>query len=195
MPKKLSHDGQMILKRITPILTEALSRKHSLSWADLLRGTWMQLGGPLTLPHPHAQMDVDEYFALLSEQASLGLVYDWHGFELLLAKRFATGQSLQNNPIDIMTIHKSKGLEFDIVFLPGLERIGRQDSLDLLLWYEQANSQGSVDLLLAPIKASGDDADPVYTFIREQHKRKADFELERLLYVACSRARSQLFLT
>ena len=195
MPKKLSHDGQMILKRITPILTEALSRKHSLSWADLLRGTWMQLGGPLTLPHPHAQMDVDEYFALLSEQASLGLVYDWHGFELLLAKRFATGQSLQNNPIDIMTIHKSKGLEFDIVFLPGLERIGRQDSLDLLLWYEQANSQGSVDLLLAPIKASGDDADPVYTFIREQHKRKADFELARLLYVACTRARSQLFLT
>jgi len=191
----LSADGQVIVARIMPLLQEALALKHSLPWADLIRGLWLQLGGPLTLPHPEAASDVDTWFVLLAEHAQLGIVYDWHAFELSTTKRFAGGQVLQANPIDIMTIHKSKGLEFDVVFLPGLERIGRQDNHDLLLWYEQANSEGSVDLLLAPIKASGDDADPVYRFIRQQHQRKAQFELARLLYVACTRARQQLYLT
>ena len=49
-------------------------------------------------------------------------------------------------------------------------------------------------LLLAPINATGAEDDPVYRYLREVDKQKADHETARLLYVAATRARSHLHL-
>ena len=48
-----------------------------------------------------------------------------------------------------MTLHKAKGLEFDQVIIPGLARLTRSDSRQLLLWDEFTDAHGERGFLLA----------------------------------------------
>src|SRR5438309_1547447 len=66
--------------------------------------------------------------------------------------------------LQIMTIHKAKGLEFDVVIIPQLARSGREDDERLLLWHEHAGEDGP-ELLLAPVEAKGKDSDPLYGYL------------------------------
>ena len=91
-----------------------------------------------------------------------------------------------------MTIHKSKGLEFDHVVLPELQKKSANDSGQLLQWLERANSHGEIDLLLAPITASGAQSSGIYQYIAHIESSKLAMESTRLLYVACTRAKKTL---
>ncbi|MEJ2432714.1 MAG: 3'-5' exonuclease, partial [Pseudolabrys sp.] len=93
-----------------------------------------------------------------------------------------------------MTIHKAKGLEFDTVIVPGLGRLPRGDEARLLLWSERPRSDEDSDLLLAPIKASVEDDDPIYGYLKQLEQDKQRHEDGRLLYVATTRARKRLHL-
>jgi ATP-dependent exoDNAse (exonuclease V) beta subunit len=92
-----------------------------------------------------------------------------------------------------MTLHKAKGLEFDVVVMPGLTRPPGSGDSQLLLWRERA-----LGVLLAPMRArdrpKGED-DPVYAYLRALARDEDDAELRRLLYVGCTRARRSLHLT
>ena len=87
--------------------------------------------------------------------------------------------------LQIMTIHKAKGLEFDTVIVPGLEGPARRDDRKLFMWMQTPADR----LLLAPINATGSDDDPIHKFIRGIDKQRADHENGRLLYVAATRAK------
>jgi ATP-dependent helicase/nuclease subunit A len=60
--------------------------------------------------------------------------------------------------VEIMTIHKSKGLEFDSVIVPGLDRLPRAGPKPLFAWKSIAGGR----LLLAPIDESGAGEDQTY---------------------------------
>jgi ATP-dependent exoDNAse (exonuclease V) beta subunit len=92
-----------------------------------------------------------------------------------------------------MTMHKAKGLEFDIVILPGLGRPPRSEDSKLLLWTERPSIDGE-KLLLAPISARREETDALSKYIARQEKIKAENESIRLLYVAATRARRTLHL-
>lgn len=49
-------------------------------------------------------------------------------------------------------------------------------------------------MLLAPIKATGSDKDPAYSYLRDLHAEAEDTEASRLLYVAATRAERHLHL-
>ena len=97
--------------------------------------------------------------------------------------------------VQLMTIHKAKGLEFDHVVLPGLDRRPRVTQRPLLYWQETVADDGRTDLLLAPVEARGAGADPLQSYIAGLEQRRDGFELQRLLYVAATRARESLYLT
>jgi ATP-dependent exoDNAse (exonuclease V) beta subunit len=95
-----------------------------------------------------------------------------------------------SDSVKVLTIHKAKGLEFDVVIVPGLHAEPQSDDSRLFMWMETPQRS----LLLAPISATGNETDPVYRFMREVEKQKADHENARLLYVAATRARRELHL-
>src|SRR5690606_36430994 len=64
----------------------------------------------------------------------------------------------------------------------------------LLLWMDRPLSNDKSALLLAPVNATGDKNDRHYDFINRQLKQKLDFEIDRLLYVATTRAKKRLYL-
>ena len=87
---------------------------------------------------------------------------------------FAAPDPNSNEQIQIMTIHKSKGLEFDMVILPSLHRGGKSNDPELLMWQERISRSGHPELLMGPIPPSHieNKQDAIYTHLREEQKNE-----------------------
>ena len=108
---------------------------------------------------------------------------------------YAEQNPLADGRLQIMTIHKAKGLEFDTVILLGLARKPPTTKHKLLLWMEFPEKKNSNPFILAPISAaSSETTDPIYRYLQDQNTKKDRHESARLLYVAASRAKSALHL-
>jgi len=100
-----------------------------------------------------------------------------------------------DSKVNLMTLHKAKGLEFDRVIIPQLDRAPRSDGREILLWDEHSDAQGNRSFLLAADDHSADDAPTLYNYLRAQRQKKSLLEATRLLYVGTTRAVSHLLLT
>lgn len=189
---QLSKEGQQRLARIAPILGQALANIGRYSWRDVIYGTWQALGGPACLPNAAQLRNCDNYFELLSSLENSGEALSLERISQKIHSLFASPNPNGDSNLQIMTIHKSKGLEFDHIILPDLTRRAVQDKGQLLLWLDRPNLHGSSDLLLAPIKATIDSNDPIYAYLRHVEKLKLHYEMARLLYVAITRAKLSL---
>ena len=93
-----------------------------------------------------------------------------------------------------MTIHKSKGLEFDHVFLPSLANQSASDKKSLMQWQVSINEENQESLLIAPLGAHDDDEDQVYKYLRYEQSLRSQLEKTRVMYVAATRAIKGLYL-
>lgn len=100
-------------------------------------------------------------------------------------------QLAQQQGVQLMTIHKSKGLEFPIVYVLGLDKgfpnLSRKDKASLYL-YHQPNKANHQRLSVQ----SGTLENPNY--YADLEKNASFDELKRLAYVAVTRTSDQLFL-
>ena len=192
---RLSEDGQIRCQRIRPILQKAVQERRRLPLARWVEGVWLALGGPACLINPADPDNARSYFELLN---SLDEGAELPAFETLdqaLGKLFATPQPATTAAVQVMTIHKAKGLEFDTVIIPALDRQSRNDERQLLQWTEWRNAEaGDDELLLAPIEETGADREPINLYLSALDKDRARHETVRLLYVAATRARTHLHL-
>ncbi len=156
---------------------------------DWVEGVWFRLGGPACVENETALEDAAAYFDLLEELAEGSDLSDFEWFREQVNALFAQPDARAGDRLQLMTIHKAKGLEFDTVILPGLGAIPRPEEQRLLLWLEQSGA-----LLLAPISEAGQQPDPIYTYLLHVEERKMECETARLLYVATTRARNRLHL-
>ena len=130
-------------------------------------------------------------FARLRELEELGLP-DAADLVASFADLYADGGG--SSAVEIMTIHKAKGLEFDMVVVPALERHVRPNRGQLLLTHQFART-GRDGMVMAARPRVGADVNRLFEFLRRRSRDAADLEAERLLYVACTRAKWQLHLT
>ncbi len=190
---QLSEDGQIRLGKIMPALQYALQNRQRDGFRQWVEQTWLSLGGPATLADESEMADANVYLDLLEELASRSHAVNLERLSDRIKHLFAASQN-DHAPIQIMTIHSAKGLEFDTVILPQLERASSRDDRSLLLWMEHTLHDERNALLLAPLHAADSEADPLYKFIEKLQKEKSYFEIDRLLYVATTRAKKRLHL-
>ena len=191
---RLSEDGRQRLGALRDVLQVAFAgrgRQHPRRW---LEGVWLMLGGPRCLDAPEALNDVAAFFELVDRLAASRQL----GAETLavhVAGLYAPSDPL-GDAVQMMTVHKSKGLEFDTVILPGLHRATGGNDGRLLLWDEVAADDGEERLLVAPIrqKGGGNDRPSAYDYLKRLETERAAHEDERLLYVAATRAIRDLHL-
>jgi ATP-dependent exoDNAse (exonuclease V) beta subunit len=185
----LSPDGAARVQRIRPVLEKALAARSRSSLRDWVEGAWVLLGGPACIRDHASLEDAAAYFDLIEGLERGADLEDFAAFREQVSQLFAQPDSQADGSLQLMTIHKAKGLEFDAVILPGLGMPPRRDEPPLLLWQEQAG-----DLLVAPISESGKPGDRIYEYLWTLEQQKARNETARLLYVAATRARKHLHL-
>ena len=190
---RLSPEGRTRLDHLTPLLSDALARRGTLPVRRWVEGVWIALGGPACLETRTEIEDAAAYLDLL-EQSLDGLnIQNERKFATDVARLFAPPDVEADADLQLLTIHKAKGLEFDTVILPGLGRRPRPDDPRLLMWLEYMDGRQS-RLLLAPIHEVGGDKDALYEYLRKVDSEKRGHESTRLLYVAATRARKHLHL-
>lgn len=176
------------LRHAANVLLDSGNASGAMPFAAWLEHCWKRLGGHAVYHSDSDRADAESLVRLVEELAPYGSLNP-ADLEARLAKLYAAPNS-SGRAIEVMTIHKAKGLEFETVIIPGLCKQGRAGRAPLI---RVEQSEGRV--LLGPIKRSADDqADPVSDYLNIRERKRSAFELDRLLYVALTRARSELHL-
>ena len=190
----ISSDGQARLARLIAALAPIVDNRGRGLLRDRIEGAWLRLCGPACVQEPSDLEDVQVYLALVESMERGGDLEDLAALEQELLRLFAVPDVQAPVTLQVMTIHKAKGLEFDVVIVPGLARISRQDEPELLRWLERPRGEDEADLLLAALPARGSDQDPLYACVTRLLDERQEHEDARLLYVAATRARHRLHL-
>lgn len=184
----LSDDGQLRLKHAIHIFENAFKHQGKMPVRRWLESVWLQLGGAQCLIEKGDMRDVNTVFDLV-EKASLRGYLDLAQLDAGIEKLFAEPNLAANDKVQFLTIHRSKGLEFDVVIVPGLNRKTRAEDQPLVLWQEVKAAKKHY--LLAAVKQK---KAPIYALLKGLEKKRSDFETMRLLYVAATRAVRELHL-
>ncbi len=170
----------------------ALTKRDRLALADWVEQVWLRLAGPQALPANSAG-DALRFLDLLrqAEREGRGLDVDW--LELRVGQLFAEHDG-DDNAVQLMTLHKSKGLQFDYVFMPGLHKLPRSNERELLRWHRQGDRPGS-GLLIAADDRTPPGHRSLYHYLSWLQKQKEEAELRRLMYVGVTRAKRRVWLT
>jgi ATP-dependent helicase/nuclease subunit A len=197
----------LFLERFTRVLAPAIANRERGSLRDRVEGVWLALGGPACVEDRTDLEDAEIYLDELDKLEQSGAIHDPAAPRESLERLYALPDvEATDDDLQIMTIHKAKGLEFDTVIVPGLDRGPGGGDPPLLLFKELvrppdkggSEPAASGGLLLAPIKASGEerqkDKASAYSYLRDLHAEAEDTEASRLLYVAATRAERRLHL-
>lgn len=191
---KLIKEEQTRLNKFKAVYSSLLQQKQRLSLREAIESFWIQLGGPATLSNSTDLENCETYFSLLESMEQGGGIEDLKALLDNVAQLYAAPDLNADSQLQVMTIHKAKGLEFDHVILPGLGRASRASQNDLLVWLLRQREEQQEDLVLAPIREAGHLQAPIYDFINNTDKAKQTYEDARLLYVATTRTRKTLHL-
>ncbi len=187
---KLSEESYERIIKVAPALSEAVKLRDQLSLADLLRKTFDCLGGHHLIQTHFELESIDLFFDLIRKFELSTPIINADGLEEQIKNTFVSDNppSASDNPVQILTIHKAKGLEFDHVFLPGLARQPKIEERELLLWHERLNRARVPKLFLAALAGTGESSDTLYELLRHEKLAKSKFENTRLMYIGVTRA-------
>jgi ATP-dependent exoDNAse (exonuclease V) beta subunit len=139
------------LLRAREALGRSLVERERCELARWVENAWLRLGGPAACVD---EEDLGHARAFIEGLARWSAEPGWGGplsLEESLAELYANHDAAPEDAVQIMTIHRAKGLEFDKVILPGLGRKLRANPEPLLRWLELPRDPDGSDLLMAAI--------------------------------------------
>lgn len=192
---RLSEDGQRRLGHVRKVLEESFAHQGRQPMRRWVESAWLRLGGPECLWAAGDVRDVQAYFDLIEKLDMTG-AFDPDQLEQALAELYAAPDAEADGSLQFMTLHKSKGLEFDTVILPGLHRQPRNADSPLLLWEEVKIDDDAPQLVAAPwLPHHLRDGMPTpYDYLRGLECERSVNEAARVLYVGATRAIRRLHL-
>jgi ATP-dependent helicase/nuclease subunit A len=190
----LSTTGQARIIFVVNVLKHALDTRHQLPLATWLMNTLTALHLEAILTSEEEQ-DLEQLWEKLARFEQDGQLVDRVLFKQELSKLYT--KQLGTARLQIMTIHKAKGLEFDSVILPGLGKRAPNPDKPLLRWLtlpSDASDNAEDLILISPLQAAHNERCPLYDYLGQLDAEKTAYEQQRLLYVATTRAKERLYL-
>lgn len=187
---RLSEDGRRRLDVLRAVLHHALERRGRTTFSRWVEHTWRALDGPACLNLPVEHETAAHFFARLDALAPGGDLPDPTELESAFSNAAGAGEPPAGAGIEVMTIHRAKGLEFDTVVLFGLAREARRDDAKALYWMERRAADAD-DLLMAPLPRG---SNRLAQLLKQIDRHEEERERARLLYVATTRAKQRLHL-
>ncbi len=188
----LGREDRERVVRVGEVLRSARDAAGRAGLARRVESAWVRLGAPRVARSVQDLEDAEVFLALLArlerEQPE-----DFLGeLEERLDKLYAGSREAG---VKLMTIHKAKGLEFDAVFLPALERGTGNDRRALFRQHDVGRTLETRGTLMAPLKPAGSSTPGLFDYLGMLEREAQASEAQRLLYVAMTRARRFLHLS
>ena len=189
----LSADGIARLERLWPVMEAAEMHRDRLSTSAWVERTWRSLGGDSYLSDQEME-NARRYLQLLDAMEEKSGRIDLKQLEQRMTRLYAESP-VRADAVELVTIHKAKGLEWDVVLVPGLERLAATDARRLLTWEEmEFTDETAAHVVLAPIEGKGEESRELNAWLKGIQRSREAAERKRLFYVACTRAREALHL-
>lgn len=184
---------------VRTLLEDASQYRGQTSLRAMVEGAWQRLGGLACCADPVVDArDAQLFLDTLESAEDGGALRDWNDLLDRLSDIRTEGDPPSDDVrIEVLTVHGAKGLEWDLVVLPGLHRRSRGADTQLLHWLPFTDRVRGEQMLLAPLRSASaeQDKDPLISLIHDEQRRRDRYETQRLLYVATTRAREQLLLS
>ncbi len=173
-----------------------LSKKYSfdkliykiLSENDRELGYFSEIGGKQRLANFDKIINI--IFQLVLDGVSLNGIYEFFKFQISQNSKIAQAELPSKNLVQIMTIHKAKGLEFPIVILP--ELAGKGDSDRSQIHFGDIKNNNDKEIKEVGISLTDGKDEFVKTNLLKKikliDKKEVEAENKRLFYVAVTRA-------
>jgi len=199
----LSEEGQHAAARVLEAFNSTFSAdpvNPSTGPGTRLQQLWLRLGGA-DCCDATAHANLDLLWSCLDhlpagEQDLLGPALD-AALDKLTALPDPSAES--DCGVQLMTIHKSKGLEFEVVIVPDLQASSGRGNRKLLSWLERGLAEPDLsgqitEFLIAPLQTKGADRGNAKAWVDRVYRDREIQEDRRILYVAATRAREELHL-
>lgn len=200
---QVSQESQKAVCRVLAAF-ESFSRIRSTfptaSTGTLIQQLWAALGGNRCVDDA-ARANLDLFWKLLDKLPGDEIDLIGPALDAALAELCALPDPAASGDcgVQLMTIHKSKGLEFEVVIVPDLQAHGGRSKPELLSWLERglvdAGDDGELtEFLIAPMQFKGSDPGKAKSWVDGLRGERETQEMRRILYVASTRAREELHL-
>ena len=189
----MSADGRAAVERARPALDALLLPRRATSLRQRVEACWFALGGPGALRDASEVDNVYRFLDLLETYEVGGSLTDIATLESILEDEKVSSST--GARVQVMTMHRAKGLEFDHVVLYGLGRQPGAGGGKVLSWFDIPSQHGEEEKIISPIGPRAEvERDPVHRYIAAVAAEKDAHEQGRLLYVACTRAQKSLHI-
>lgn len=194
-------DAPQAVKKLGQVVVSFLRQVGRIPMNRLVQMVWEELSGPLRVAERYGLAGVRNcrQFITYLFQAEKGNPEETLAqLELRLASAYAPPDPLASrSTVQIMTVHHAKGLEFDTVFLPHLDRNplegGQREAPPYIL--ERLPGEREDHLIaLRPDRRTKEDSG-IYGLLKGLGKERRLGEAKRLYYVALTRAKKNLQLS
>lgn len=190
-PQGISELSEKILNRIRVPINEALTN-HERTLRTRVERLWYQLGGAnayQTIDDPTSVVTVKKHAKHFFETLE-SITHDHidsQVLEVLLKSKLASSSQPEQD-VEVMTVHKAKGLEFEHVLMPALGKKGQSSRSEP--FYAKPTPENEV---LISIK-NNLVVDDMHAIMFDIEKAKDKNEIARQFYVGATRAKNSLTL-
>lgn len=201
---RLSERAVEAISRVARVCREAAASRPaagSLTLGTWLESVWLALGGADTVTAEQAE-NLRVLWTALDGLPEGELDLCGPALDAALGHLYAQPDPAASSEfgVQLMTIHKSKGLEFETVIVPDLEAQEQAGQREMMVWLERGlaepgpEEEHASEFLVAPIQARGTQAGATKIWVAKARRELDRQEAKRLLYVAATRAREELYL-
>ena len=179
---QLSEQGRARARHLADILVACTAEDLAVPLPMRTLRAWHQLGGHLVWP------ESSDWIHPLLRVLEAVSTDSWHLLEQRMFEAVPPTRSAAR--VQLLTIHKAKGLEFGAVVVPELTTQPGHFNRPLVLIDQWADCSGGY----YPQIGLRDGNPYLYQYIAWQEQERARLETQRLLYIAVTRAQQQLYL-
>jgi ATP-dependent exoDNAse (exonuclease V) beta subunit len=193
--RALSPAARTSIEAFRETMAPFLAGHGTTSLRETVEHAWYRMRGPLLLRSREEVDNVYRFLDVLEVMDTAGTLQDVAELEFKLDHERVSGSAVPDCRLHIMTMHKAKGLQFDHVVLYGLGRTAKADQKSILSWLALPDREDGPSMLISPVGPRAElERDPLHNFIETTDRDKRRLEQDRLLYVACTRARRSVHL-
>ena len=186
--KELNSDSQKRIKNLIKIIEIHYSSMHSAKWSEIIRALWVDLAGIKSLYVKEDIEYIDYYLRILQNFDTNEI--DKEVLINTVTETMVSDVNSNKKAVSFLTIHKSKGLEFDHVIIPCIDKSTRPNIPSLVNFDHMDGTSKNI----SSIKINDDVIYSLHGYHEQKNKIREHNELKRLLYVAVTRAVNQLDL-